>query len=78
MGGSNLSLYKTEEIYWHGYSTAPLDRIIIVRRIVSPNVVLRTLLIGLASLGLLLAAIFLGINIKYSEHRYVYLLLAAS
>ena len=63
-------VFNKQPITWHG-STPPMDRIIHENRKVQPNKVIQSLLIVLASLGLVLAFIFLAVNIKYASHRYV-------
>ena len=63
-------IFNKHPITWHG-STPPMDRIIHENRKVQPNKVIQSLLIVLASLGLVLAFIFLAVNIKYASHRYV-------
>ena len=62
-------IFNKKPITWHG-STPPMDRIIHENRKVQPNKVIQSLLIVLASLGLVLAFIFLAVNIKYASHRY--------
>nr|XP_027225527.1 LOW QUALITY PROTEIN: gamma-aminobutyric acid type B receptor subunit 2-like [Penaeus vannamei] len=65
-----LQLDKGHPIYWPG-GNPPLDRTIKLIEKTSVNISIYAVLVTMASCGIVMASVFLAINIKYRNQRYI-------
>ncbi|XP_063854225.1 gamma-aminobutyric acid type B receptor subunit 2-like isoform X1 [Scylla paramamosain] len=65
-----LQMDKGHPIYWPG-GDPPLDRTVKLIEKTSVNITIYAILVTIASLGIVMASIFLAINIKYRNQRYI-------
>ncbi|KAK8747898.1 hypothetical protein OTU49_016218, partial [Cherax quadricarinatus] len=65
-----LELDKGHPIYWPG-GNPPLDRTVKLIEKTSVNISIYAILVTIASSGIVMASIFLAINIKYRNQRYI-------
>lgn len=65
-----LDLSRGSSLFWHGNSP-PKDRTLHIIEQSTVNITIYALLASTASCGIVMAAVFLAINIRYRNQRYV-------